>query len=224
MKKISTMCLILCLTGFLVADTVAMLSASKGDVKLERDSKNINFKKGELLENKDIIRTGPESFAAYKYVDASSLIKLFSNSVVTIHAEQAEGKLSKRVKVSQGSVLSTVKSGSGAFTVQTPTTVASVKGTEFMTRVDDVGNSIFIVTEGEVELRVLATDERLMVSQGNTAIIDPDNNSNLRESTEDDINAIESAELESSQNSQKNRLIIPVLDEAGNIKHIEITF
>nr|MDK2850345.1 hypothetical protein [Candidatus Cloacimonadota bacterium] len=218
------MCLILCLTGFLVADTVAMLSASKGDVKLERDSKNINFKKGELLENKDIIRTGPESFAAYKYVDASSLIKLFSNSVVTIHAEQAEGKLSKRVKVSQGSVLSTVKSGSGAFTVQTPTTVASVKGTEFMTRVDDVGNSIFIVTEGEVELRVLATDERLMVSQGNTAIIDPDNNSNLRESTEDDINAIESAELESSQNSQKNRLIIPVLDEAGNIKHIEITF
>jgi ferric-dicitrate binding protein FerR (iron transport regulator) len=224
MKKILIVCVVLFLAAILSAETVALLSASKGDVKLERANKAVNFKNGDLLQNRDVIRTGPESFAAYKYIDASSLIKLFSNSVVTIHAEQADGQLSKRVNVSQGSVLSSIKSGTGAFTVQTPTTVASVKGTEFMTRVDEGGNSIFIVTEGEVELRVLVTDEMITVSKGRTAIIDPDHKSQLRDSNEDDISSIESAELDSSRETQKSRLIIPVLDEAGNTKHIEITF
>jgi len=224
MKKILLLSLILCLVMILSAETVALLSASKGNVSLERDKKDMKYKSGELLKNKDVLRTGPESFAAYKFIDASSLVKLFANSVVTINAEKADGKISKRVNVSQGSILSTVKSGTGAFTVQTPTTVASVKGTEFMTRVDSYGNSIFTVTEGEVELRILVTDEKLSVSKGQTATIDEDSKSQLRKSTEEDISAIELAELESTREKETNTILIPVLDENGNTKYIEITY
>lgn len=224
MKKILLITMLLMLVGMLVANSVAILSASKGKVDLERGRKNMSFKNGELLQNRDILRTGPESFAAYKYIDASSMIKLFSNSVVTVNATQDGDKLSKRVNVNKGSVLTNVKSGTGAFTVQTPTTVASVKGTEFLTKVDEDGFSIFIVTEGEVELKILLTDELATVSKGSTAVIDPDGEVELRESTYDDISEIEKAELESSQERDIKTMRILVLDSEGNLKFIEITY
>lgn len=225
MKRLILFVVILCLaTLLLAADTVAILSASKGKVSLEREKKDLKFQKGELLRNEDILRTKAESFAAYKYIDASSLIKLFSNSVVTISATQLSGKLTKRVNVDRGSVLASVKSGTGAFTVHTPTTVASVKGTEFMTRVDDEGNSVFTVTEGEVELQIKSTGERLSVAKGKTAMIDSKSESSLRDSTPQDISAIELAELEANQSDEPTTIRIPVKDEAGNTKYIEITY
>jgi hypothetical protein len=224
MKRILLITLLLMLAGMMLANSVAILSASKGNVDLERARKSMKFKNGELLLNRDVLRTGPESFAAYKYIDASSMIKLFSNSVVTVNATQDGEKLSKRVNVSKGSVLTNVKSGTGAFTVQTPTTVASVKGTEFLTKVDDDGFSTFIVTEGEVELRVLLTDEVTSAPKGTTAVIDPDGEVEVRESTYDDISEIEKAELESSQEKKVNTIRIPVLDSEGKLKYIEITY
>jgi hypothetical protein len=224
MKKLIMTCLILALALMLMAEPIALLSANKGKVSLERNKKDIEFKNGELLNSADVLRTGAESFAAYKFIDASALIKLFSNSVVTINAEKDGKKLSKRVVVSKGSMLSSVKSGTGVFAVQTPTTVASVKGTEFMTRVDDRGNSMFIVTEGEVEVRVMTTDERVIVSEGKTATVDSEGEIMLRDTSSDDLSALEQIELESTQSSEKKTIRIPVLDEAGNTKYIEITY
>jgi hypothetical protein len=208
----------------LTADTVALLSASKGKVELVRSKKSIAFANGELLKNRDVLRTGPESFAAYKYIDASALVKLFANSVVTIYGDKSGDKLSKRVNVKKGSVLSSIKSGSGAFTVQTPTTVASVKVTEFVTRVDENGNSMFIVTEGEVELRVMSNDERASVGKGKTAIINSDSELFLRETSNEDLSRIEQIELESTQTRGKTIIRIPVMDQAGNTKYIEISY
>lgn len=224
MKKIMLLTLILVLSTLLQADSVAMLSASKGKVELERARKSVKFKNGELLMNRDVLRTGPESFAAYKYVDASSMIKMFSNSVVTINASQEGTSLSKRVNVNKGSVLTQVKKGTGAFTVQTPTTVASVKGTEFLTKVSDEGLSTFIVTDGEVEVRVLATDEVKSVPKGSTATVNQDGVVEVRESTYEDTSEIEKAELESSRVKEINNIRIPMLDSNGKLKYIDITY
>jgi hypothetical protein len=208
----------------MAADTVAVLSASKGKVNLERNKQDLKFKKGELLQDQDILRTKAESFAAYKFIDASSMIKLFSNSVVTISATAQSGKLAKKVSVDRGSVLASVKSGTGAFTVHTPTTVASVKGTEFMTRVDAEGISMFTVTDGEVEIQIKSTGEILSASKGKTAIISPKGEHVVRDSSPEDINAIEQAELEANQTTAPSTIRIPVKDEAGNTKYIEITY
>jgi hypothetical protein len=225
MKKLILIVAILSIVALaFAADAVALLSASKGRVNLERASKDIKFKTGELLENKDLIRTGAESFAAYKYVDGSSTIKVFSNSVVSVNATQGTGTLAKRVNVNKGSVLAQVKSGTGAFTVQTPTTVASVKGTEFFTKVDDLGNSLFVVTDGEVEVKVLSTDETASVPAGKTASISADGEIEVRESTEDDTSAVEKEETQSSQNTQPKQMRVPVLDTTGRTRYIEITY
>jgi hypothetical protein len=121
-------------------------------------------------------------------------------------------------------VLAQVKSGTGAFTVQTPTTVASVKGTEFFTKVDDLGNSLFVVTDGEVEVKVLSTDETASVPAGKTASISADGEIEVRESTEDDTSAVEKEETQSSQNTQPKQMRVPVLDTTGRTRYIEITY
>lgn len=225
MKKIVIIVALLSLIGSIfAAEAVAVLSGTKGKVMLNRGGKDVKFKAGELLQNKDQLRTGSESFAAYKYVDASSTIKLFSNSVVDIITAQSGNKLSKKVNLKSGSVYASVKSGSGAFSVQTPTTVASVKGTGFLSKVDNLGNSMFIVNEGEVEVKVLATEEVVYVAKGKTVVVDPDGGVDLRDSTEDDATALEREEMESAQNTIPKKMIIPVLDKSGNLKHIHISY
>lgn len=225
MKKLCIFVLIIGLATLLMAaDTVAILSASKGKVNLERKQQDLKFKKGELLQNQDVLRTKAESFAAYKFIDASAMIKLFSNSVVTISATSLDGKLSKKLSLDRGSVLASVKSGTGAFAVHTPTTVASVKGTEFMTRVDEEGNSMFTVTDGEVEIQVKSTGEILRAPKGKTAIVSLTGEPIVRDSSPEDISAIEQAELEANQDTAPSSIRIPVKDEAGNTKYIEITY
>lgn len=206
------------------AESVALLSASKGKVDLSRESKAIKFQNGDLLKNNDELRTGGESFAAYKYIDGSSTIKVFSNSVVRITANRSGKSLSKKVVVNKGSIFTNVKPKTGAFIVQTPTTVASVKGTGFLTKLNDKGDSFFIVTDGEVELKIMDSEEVKSVPAGNTAIIDELGNYEMRASTAEDTSSIEQAEIESSQTTEPKTIRIPVVDATGKTKYIEITY
>ena len=225
MKRIVLLCMLFALIYALnAADSVALLSASKGKVDISREAKAIKFKNGELLKNNDELRTGGESFAAYKYIDGSSTIKVFSNSLVRITANRSGKTLSKKVVVDKGSVFTSVKPKTGAFMVQTPTTVASVKGTGFLTKLTDKGESMFIVTDGEVEIKILNQDEVKSVPAGKTAVIDEAGNYEIRESTPDDTSAIEEAEIESSQKNEPKLIRIPVVDEAGKTRYIEITY
>jgi uncharacterized protein YaiE (UPF0345 family) len=117
-----------------------------------------------------------------------------------------------------------VKPKSGAFMVQTPTTVASVKGTGFLTKITEDGISKFVVTDGEVELKILDSDDVKSVPAGNTAIIDAEGNFEIRVSSAEDTSSIEKAEIESSQSSEPKLIRIPVLDASGRTKYIEIKY
>ncbi len=220
---LTLICLSLSLSLF-AAESVAMLSASKGKVDLTREAKSVKFKAGDMLKNNDELRTGGESFAAYKYIDGSSTIKVFSNSVVRITANKSGKSLSKKVVIDKGSIFTDVKPKSGAFMVQTPTTVASVKGTGFLTKITEDGISKFVVTDGEVELKILDSDDVKSVPAGNTAIIDAEGNFEIRVSSAEDTSSIEKAEIESSQSSEPKLIRIPVLDASGRTKYIEIKY
>lgn len=225
MKKIIVITILLALAGMIfAANAVAMLSASKGKVDLSREAKQVKFKTGELLRNNDELRTGGESFAAYKYIDGSSTIKVFSNSLVKIAANKSGKTLSKKVTVNKGSVLTSVKPKTGSLVVQTPTTVASVKGTEFLTKITDTDQSMFIVTEGEVELKILDQPESKSVPKGKTAIVEEDGTFEIRNSTRDDLSAVEQAELEADGAAEPKTMLIPVIDASGRTKYIEISY
>ncbi len=225
MKRIIITLILTCIVFVMfAAESVALLSASKGKVDLSRESKAIKFQNGDLLKNNDELRTGGESFAAYKYIDGSSSIKVFSNSVVRITANRSGKSLSKKVVVNKGSIFTNVKPKTGAFIVQTPTTVASVKGTGFLTKLNEKGDSFFIVTDGEVELKIMDSEEVKSVPAGNTAIIDELGNYEMRASTAEDTSSIEQAEIESSQTTEPKTIRIPVVDATGKTKYIEITY
>jgi hypothetical protein len=225
MKRIIIALIFTCIVlSIFAADSVALLSASKGKVDLSREAKAIKFQNGDLLKNNDELRTGGESFAAYKYIDGSSTIKVFSNSVVRITANRSGKSLSKKVVVNKGSIYTDVKPKTGAFMVQTPTTVASVKGTGFLTKITDAGQSMFIVTDGEVELKILDSDDVKSVPAGKTGIVDDLGNFEIRESTTEDTSSIEQAEIETSQTTKPKIIRIPVVDAAGRTKYIEIKF
>jgi len=225
MKRYALILILLCLSlGLFAVEAVALLSASKGKVDLSRDAKSIKFKAGDMLRNNDELRTGGESFAAYKYVDGSSTIKVFSNSVVRITANKSGKNLSKKVVIDKGSIFTDVKPKTGPFMVQTPTTVASVKGTGFLTKLTEDGMSKFVVTDGEVELRILDSDDVKSVPAGNTAIVDKEGNYEIRVSSAEDTSSIEKEEIESSKTSEPKLIRIPVLDASGRTKYIEIRY
>ncbi|MBP7309756.1 MAG: FecR domain-containing protein [Candidatus Cloacimonetes bacterium] len=225
MKKIIIISILLAFAGMmLAANAVAMLSATKGKVDLSRDARTLKFKNGELLRNDDELRTGGESFAAYKYIDGSSTIKVFSNSMVKIAATKSGKTLSKKVTVNKGSVLTSVKPKTGSLVVQTPTTVASVKGTQFLTKITDTDQSMFIVTEGEVELKILDQPEAKAVPKGKTAIVEEDGTYEIRNSTRDDLSAVEQAEMDSDGATETKTMLVPVIDASGRTKYIEISY
>lgn len=225
MKKLFIFSLILFLSvSVFAANSIALLSAAKGKVDLSRAAKAIRFKTGDLLQSSDIIRTGGESFAAYKYVDGSSTVKVFSNSVVKVMANSSNKSLVKKVGLDKGSVFAQVKPKTGTFMVQTPTTVASVKGTGFLTKITEAKQSMFVVTEGEVLLKILDDNEAKNVPAWKTAIVEADGRYIIRQSTPEDLSEIEQAEIEASRARDNRTMRIPFLDPSGRLRYIEITY
>ena len=225
MKKLFLFAIILILAVNLLAlDSVAIISASKGKVDLRRATKAIKHKTGDMLQNNDEIRTGGESFAAFKYIDGSSTVKIFSHSVVKVLASTSNNKLAKTVKLNKGSVFSQIKSDTGPFAVQTPTTVASVKGTGFLAEFDEHKQTKFIVTEGELELKILDKTETQSVAAGNTAIIQADGTCEIRPVSAVELEELKQVELQSLQEKENKKMRIPVVDPNGQTRYIEITW
>jgi hypothetical protein len=224
MKRLFLISLALILAiNIFAANSIAMISASKGKVNLRRAAKVVPHKTGDFLYNKDEIRTGGESFAAYKYIDGSSSVKIFSNSIVYITATKNEKILDKKIELDKGSVFTNIKPNTGSFSVATPTTVASVKGTAFFTKFDEFGQSTFIITEGEVELKILNKDTQ-SITAGNTAVVQANGSFQIHNSTQEELQEIEQAELESTQGKENKKMRIPVIDPNGQTKYIEITW
>ena len=217
MKKLIITILLLCLgvASLIAAENIALLTAKKGKVDFTRGTKVLRFNTGELLRNNDEIRTGGESFAAYKFVDGSSTVKVFSNSVVKIVANKDGKSLGKKVTLSKGSICTQVNPQTGTFSVQTPTTVASVKGTGFLSKITLDKQSMFIVTEGTVMLKIFDTTEEKAVEKGNTAIVEADGRFTIRTTTPADLSLMEKEEMDSLR-ARDNRTM--------RTKYIEITY
>lgn len=216
---------ILVLVSGLAAQTaVAYLSANRGRVELLRSNRQVRFRAGEMLRHEDQIRTGNDSYAAYRFIDGSSQVRIFANSNVRIRAAVTNGALAKNTTVTRGTVHSNVSRNTGSYRVETTTTVASVRGTEFLTAVDDQENSKFIVADGVVVVTVKATGESHLVGRGKTAIIDRNGNLEVGNSSEEDLSLLADASEDANQHPEMRTIIVPVRNEAGEIKYIEIQY
>lgn len=114
------------------ADKVALTMKAAGDTKLRTQSAPpAPLAKGTALFDGDHVLTKNDGVAVVVYLDDKSQLKIKGDSDVQITGKRGAMGISKQAYLSGGTVKASVTEQKGEFVVSTPTSVASVKGTEF---------------------------------------------------------------------------------------------
>ncbi len=127
----------------LAAAEIAVVAKTGGEVL--HHSKNETswtpLNSGVLLENRTSIKTGVESFSVVIYLDDKSTIKIRPRTEVIIQGKKENNQILKTIKMFVGETLYDFSKNGQKFKVETPTSIASVKGTTFFVAVSPVDNS-----------------------------------------------------------------------------------
>ena len=202
---------------------VAIAIKTKGDVSVIYKGLNSAqvLKPGSPLSNQDKIKTGKNGYIALMYLDDKTVVKMLDNSDLTIMGDRSGNKINKSLDIKYGRIAANVKPQKGKeFRISTPTSVASVKGTEFAIQSDPSSGDSFTLIEGLIEVTNSVTGESTQVQEGETAVSTPDGSLDVAETTSDDLDGFEEASME----PPTQELRFEVEDENGNIKEILIKF
>ena len=224
------------LAQFFCAESIAVVSKTKGEVKykkkVEKQLRN-QLKAGTDLYNNDLIRTGKNGFAKYVYLDDGTQIKVHNSSEVHIRGELDRRSIIKQLKVDEGTVKLEIKKQSvDAFTVITPTSVASVKGTSFWLDCSGQSGDKFYGESGIVNIKNRESGEKRELLKNTVASSLPDGTLNIRQMTQNEIEMLEEIEIEvgesgdsedgGSFDTEENEIKIELEDASGNQKTIII--
>ncbi|MDP6499266.1 MAG: FecR family protein [Candidatus Marinimicrobia bacterium] len=172
------------------AAKIAVTTKVSGTVDYEQSGSSgfSVLKPGTILSDGDRIITGKNGFAALIYIDDKSMVKITGNTEVIIKGTRSTGSISKEVNIDRGTLRAQVnKQRKGEFVVQSSTSVASVKGTDFWLITDPETGDILIGLEGLVNLTNLASGESTDVGAGNTGTSSTDGTVETSETNPDDI-------------------------------------
>ncbi len=222
MKRFLIFCLVIntCLLG---ADKIALAIKVKGKVSMltKGSSEKSPLKPGTPLKDQDKILTGKGGFAAVMYLDDKTVIKLLGNSDLTIAGDRTGARINKSLDIKYGKITADIAPQKGReFRIATPTSVASVKGTELTVTSDPATGDSFTLLEGLIEVTNALTGETTEVEQGETAVSTPEGSLEVHETTTEDMAGFEEADVE----IPTQELRFEVEDEDGNIKEIFIQF
>ena len=202
---------------------VAIAIKTKGDVSVIYNGLNSAqvLKPGSPLSHQDKIKTGKNGFIALMYLDDKTVVKMLGNSDLTIMGDRSGNKINKSLDIKYGRIAANVKPQKGKeFRISTPTSVASVKGTEFAIQSDPSSGDSFTLIEGLIQVTNSITGESTQVQEGETAVSTPDGSLDVAETTSDNLDGFEEASME----MPTQELRFEVEDENGNIKEILIKF
>ena len=159
---------------------IAAVKEVTGIVKLK--SADSNERKtltvGTLLYDGDRLTTQRAAMAAVLFTDGS-LLKINDLSDVTLNVTPTkDGQLNAKVDLPLGQLWAKVTRRESEFQVETPSSVASVKGTEFSVFVDEDGSSSLFVFSGLVEFgndinRVMVKKNQKSTAMKNVAPSEP---------------------------------------------------
>ncbi len=190
--------ILLILSFALISTGDALASSSKaialtlkvtGDVKVQKTGADkavpLNF--GTPLDDGDKIRTGEDGFVSLIFADDKSQIKLRPNTEVVINGKRdAQSNITKRITMEIGEVFARVEKQRGTLEVATPTSVASVKGTEFWVVVDENGTTTVYTIQGLIELLNRVSGTVVEVAPGQQGTSDPQGGNEVGEGTPGD--------------------------------------
>ena len=181
--------LFLVLGCFLYADKIAVATKVKGIAEIMKVGKKdfTSLKAGVILDDGDKIRTGNSGFVAIIFIDDKSTLKLKENSEAVITGQRSAASISKKINMDIGTVRATITKQNTDFVIQTPTSVASVKGTDFWLVTDPEDGDQIMGIEGIVGLTNIETGQEIDVSEGMSGISTPDGNLGLEETDQSSI-------------------------------------
>ena len=162
-----------------VKGLVEIMGVGKDDFK--------DLKPGTILSDGDKLRTGSSGFVAVIFIDDKSTLKLKENSEAVITGQRSAKSIAKKINMDIGTVRATVKKQNTDFVIQTPTSVASVKGTDFWLITDPAEGDLIIGLEGLVGLTNSETGEEIDVSEGLSGISTPDGDLGVEETNSTSI-------------------------------------
>ena len=202
---------------------VAIAIKTKGDVSIIHKGLNTAqaLKPGSPLSDQDKIRTGKNGFVAIMYLDDKTVLKMLGNSDMTILGQRSGVKINKSIDIKYGRIAAAVTPQKGKeFMIATPTSVASVKGTELAIDSDPSTGDSFTLIEGLIEVTNNLTGETTEVQQGETAVSTPEGSLEVNNTTQGDLEGFEEADMQVST----QELRFEMEDENGNTKEIIIKF
>ena len=154
--------------------SVAVVTKVRGNVEIRKGSSNPVFspvKAGQLLNDEDFIRTGANAFAVLIYLDDKSMVKLKGDTNLEIRGKKVGKGLEKNLEITGGTIRAVVsQQRRGEFTVTSPTSVASVKGTSFwIVSNSQTGDQVYN-EEGVVQLTNLTSGDIVDLLANQTGI------------------------------------------------------
>lgn len=196
---------------------VALVLKTLGKVELNKQgySSWAAAKRGNRLNSGEVVRTGDKSLAAIVFTDDKSLLKVRSNSRITVTGQREEdNSIVKRIQLSFGQIWAKVTKQRSSMRVESPSGVATVKGTEFNCLVAD-GNFIIYCREGLIEL----------ANQFGTLLLGADEMARLTQNSGPQrIQGNPDQIFEQDEDGGQKSLEIEYEDEAGNKKTLILEF
>lgn len=172
-------------------------------------------KKGEIIYGGDQVRTQKKSFALIKFSDNSAL-RLGPSSEVQIYGED----LPNSANVTSGDVGFTMqKREKNPFRFTTPTSVASIRGTQGLLVVQLSGTDFLTILEGLVQFVNKRSNDTVNVGAGQTGVSLPNGQISIHRSTQEDLNRL--AQL-NQQFGGKHELKMQFRDSNGQMHEIII--
>ena len=133
------------------AEEVAKVAKARGQVQIKQQA-DVDFsslKPGQSVFDGDIVKVGGEGFCIIVFLDDKSMLKIRESS----QFQFMETANTRTINIEFGKVLADVKKDKRKdFRIETPVSVASVKGTQFWTVSNQMGFDKFYGLEGDVEV------------------------------------------------------------------------
>ena len=160
---------ILLLNLTLSSESLAVVTKSIGGIEYTKFDaskliKELNL--GSELFNDDYIKTKSNGFIKFAYLDDGTTIKMHKNSELYVRGNIDDYLIQKRINISSGVYNFDIsKQKDNPFTIITPTSVASVKGTKFLLMSDSDGTDSFYGFDGVVEVLNKESNTTLRLSR-----------------------------------------------------------
>ncbi len=203
---------------------IAVATKVTGKTEFLRQSLGDEFtslKPGTVLEDGDLLRTGANGFAAVIFIDDKSTLKIRENSELEIGGQRSASSISKKIEMEAGTVRARInEQKKSEFVIQTPTSVASVKGTDFWLVSDPLTGDQLYGLDGTVAFTNILSGLSIDVTAGLTGMAGKDGSLDMGSTNPSDV----PVDPDDTDEGQTSTMEIKFEDENGNIKTLIIEY